>query len=207
MISMREIVKRIADLIAFVLVAPIAAHYRFWAALTVSRRDQAFQGHSQLMALFPGATGNLLRRAFYRMTLTQCSADCCISFGTTFATADVRIGRAVYVGPFCNIGHADIQDDVLIATAVMLTSGRRQHYFSRLDVPIRLQGGENVRIKIGRDSWIGNGAVVMADLEEQSIVSAGSVVTRPAPARSILTGNPAVVVSTREHRHSNPDSR
>lgn len=202
---MRKLLKSVVDLIAFILAAPIAAHYRLWAAAMSSRRDQAFQGHSQLMALFPGATGNLLRRAFYRMTLLQCSQDCCISFGTTFATADVRIGRGVYIGPFCNIGHADIQDDTLIATSVMITSGRRQHFCSRLDIPIRLQGGENIRVTIGRDSWLGNSSVVMADIAEQSIVSAGSVVTRAAPARSILTGNPAVIVATREHRHRNPD--
>ena len=44
---------------------------------------------------------------------------------------------------------------------------------------------------IGRDSGIGDRAIVMADVGEQSIVGAGSVVTRPVPARTVVVGNPA----------------
>jgi virginiamycin A acetyltransferase len=200
----RTLAKRFLDWIAAAIVSPVAVHFFVWAYLRRGHRDQVFQGHSQLMSLLPGITGNFLRRAFYKLTLLDCAPDCCISFGTTFATPDVSIGRGVYIGTFCNIGHADIGPDVLIGTGVMITSGRQQHYFSRLDIAIRLQGGENARVTIGRDCWLGNGAVVMADLAEQSIVSAGSVVTHAAAPRSILTGNPARVVAVREHRHGSP---
>ncbi len=203
---MRTLAKRMLGWIAAATVSPVAAHFFVWAYLRRGHRDLIFQGHSQLMSLIPGVTGTFLRRAFYKLTLLECAPDCCISFGTTFATAEVRIKRGVYIGPFCNIGHADIGEDVLIGTGVMITSGRQQHYFSRLDIPIRLQGGANTRVTIGRDCWLGNGAIVMADLAEQSILSAGSVVTHATAPRSILTGNPASVVAVREQRPPRPIS-
>jgi virginiamycin A acetyltransferase len=164
------------------------------------RRLQTFQGHSQLLAILPGATGNMLRAAFYRRALTECASDCCISFGTTFATWEVTIGPGVYIGPLCNIGDADIERDVLIGTGVMITSGRRQHFFKRLDVPIRLQGGANTRVRIGRDSWLGNGAIVTSSIGSQCVISAGAVVFDDVHDRSIMQGNPAVCLSIREHR-------
>jgi len=47
------------------------------------------------------------------------------------------------------------------------------------------------RTSIGPDCWIGDGAIVMADLGESVTVGAGSVVTRPVPAGSVVVGNPA----------------
>ena len=70
-------------------------------------------------------------------------------------------------------------------------------HFDTLDKPIRLQGGDWRPIRIGRDSWIGNGAVVMADVGEQCVIGAGSVVTRLVDDRSIVVGNPAKVIRKR----------
>jgi hypothetical protein len=40
---------------------------------------------SQACSLIPGRPGDYLRGAFYRLTLRQCAADICISFGTLFS--------------------------------------------------------------------------------------------------------------------------
>ena len=47
------------------------------------------------------------------------------------------------------------------------------------------------KITIGSNSWIGNGAVIMADLGVQNVVAAGSVVSSATNDYDILSGNPA----------------
>ncbi|MBD3315030.1 MAG: hypothetical protein GF344_04530 [Chitinivibrionales bacterium] len=46
-------------------------------------------------------------------------------------------------------------------------------------------------VTIGERTWIGEGAVVMDNVCADSIVSAGSVVTKPAPDNITAVGNPA----------------
>ena len=179
------------------LVSPLALAYHASARLFPHRDDGFFQGYSQLMSLWPGLTGSYLRRAFYRLTLTRCAPDCYIGFGTIFATAKVEIGRGVYIGPFCSIGHVSIGDDVLLGSNVTLLSGKRQHHIDRLDVPIRKQGGAYERRTVGRDVWIGQGAIVMDDVADQAVVAAGAVVVKPVPPRAIVGGNPARVIAER----------
>jgi acetyltransferase-like isoleucine patch superfamily enzyme len=187
--------KRILNAVATLLVLPLIAMYR--TTLLITRRDAVLQGYSQLLSLLPGQSGNYVRRAFYRRVLRRCSPTCTISFGTIFATPDAEIGEHVYIGARCMIGHATIQDDVLIGSNVDILSGRNQHHAARLDIPIRLQGGTFERVTIGRDSWIGNGACVAAHVGEQAIVAAGAVIVKPVEPRSVVGGNPARVLSHR----------
>ncbi len=53
-------------------------------------------------------------------------------------------------------------------------------------------------MRIDRNSWVRNSCVVIADIGENCIVGAGSVLVKPIPARSVAVGNPAQVVRTRE---------
>ena len=53
-------------------------------------------------------------------------------------------------------------------------------------------------IRIGAGTWIGAGAVIMADVGRDSIVGAGAVVTKPVPDRVMAAGVPARVLSSRE---------
>jgi len=63
---------------------------------------------------------------------------------------------------------------------------------------IQDQGGKYTKVKIGEDCWIGNSAVVMADIRDQSILAAGSVLIRPIEeSGAIWGGNPAAKVSSR----------
>jgi virginiamycin A acetyltransferase len=189
--------KRIADVVAIVAVAPLVGLYRL-VALVPRRRDAAFQACSQLVSLWPGVPGDFLRRAFYRMTLTSAAEDCAISFGTILATPEVEIGSGVYIGANCNVAHCRIGDDTLLGSNVMILAGSRQHHFDRLDIPIRHQGGSYRTLAIGRDVWIGNGAIVLDDVADQAIVAAGAVVTKPVAALTIVGGNPARVIGRRD---------
>jgi acetyltransferase-like isoleucine patch superfamily enzyme len=84
-------------------------------------------------------------------------------------------------------------------------NGAAQHGIERLDIPIREQPGTWPRIIIGRDSWIGDRAVVAADVGKHCVIGAGSVVTRPIPDYAIAVGVPAKVVRYRNEQ--NPDAR
>jgi acetyltransferase-like isoleucine patch superfamily enzyme len=52
-------------------------------------------------------------------------------------------------------------------------------------------------VRVGQGAWIGNGAIVMADVGRDAIVGAGAVVTTPIPDRAIAVGVPARVIRTR----------
>jgi virginiamycin A acetyltransferase len=64
-------------------------------------------------------------------------------------------------------------------------------------VPIREQPGVYPRVTIGRDSWIGDRAVIMADVGKHCVIGAGAVVTKPIPDYAVATGVPARVVKSR----------
>lgn len=159
---MRRIFKAVANAISLVLVMPAVALYGVGALMF--GRDRAFPGWSQAFSLLPGFIGVYLRRAFYRVVLRHCDAEACISFGTVFSHSTARIGRKVYIGVYCSLGDITLEDDVLIASHVSIVNGGSQHGIGRLDRPVREQTGSWTHITIGQDSWIGDRAVVMADV-------------------------------------------
>ena len=193
----RSLLKRSFDALALVLVFPFVALFLLLRLAVRGRPDSLFQAFSQFLSLAPGLPGDYLRRAFYRRTIDACAEECSIQFGTILSTSGVRIGYGVYVGANCNIGHCAIGDDTLLGSNVTILSGKRQHNFARLDIPIRFQGGDYRSVSIGRDVWIGNGAIVMEDVGDQAVVAAGAVVVKPVEARSIVGGNPAAVIGYR----------
>jgi acetyltransferase-like isoleucine patch superfamily enzyme len=81
---------------------------------------------------------------------------------------------------------------------VSIINGNRQHGIDRLDIPVREQPGQYPRITIGEDTWIGDRAIVMADVGRHCVVGAGSVVTKPVPDYAIVVGNPARIQGFRE---------
>jgi tetrahydrodipicolinate N-succinyltransferase len=76
-------------------------------------------------------------------------------------------------------------------------NGSKQHGIERLDIPVREQPGEWPRITIGQDTWIGDRAVIMADVGKHCVIGAGAVVTKRIPDYAIAVGNPAKIVSFR----------
>jgi acetyltransferase-like isoleucine patch superfamily enzyme len=193
----QPILKAVAAGLATLLALPAVVAYRIQSGLLPSRRDEVFQGYSQLVAMWPGLVGNFVRLAFYRATLRRCSSTCQISFGVHFATPEVEIGEHVYVGSRCLIAHARILDHTLLGSNVDILAGKRQHNIDRLDVPIGMQGGKYTIVTLGPDCWIGNGATVADNVGEQAVVAAGAVVVKPVAPRTIVGGNPAKVIAER----------
>lgn len=162
------------------------------------RTDQPFQMGAQWMSMIPGVAGNYCRKEFYRLTLCRCGPDVCIEFGTILNQPTIELGRRVYIGLYCTVGECVIDDDVMIGSNVDIISGKNQHDFSRLDVPIREQGGRLEKIIIGADSWVGNSSVIMANIGSKGIVGAGAVVVHNVEAYAIVAGNPARVLGSRK---------
>jgi virginiamycin A acetyltransferase len=192
---MKTSLKAAADGFALLLVLPAALLYMLgrWAV----GADKAFPGWSQAFALIPGLSGVYMRRAFYRLALTRCERGCCVSFGTVISHPTAEIGRNVYVGVYGCLGDVTLEDDVLLGSHVSIINGGGQHGIERLDVPIREQHGTYPRVTIGRDSWIGDRSVVLADVGRHCVVGAGSVVAKPIPDYAIAVGCPAKVIRFR----------
>ena len=191
---MKQSLKDLANTVAVILVSPVILLHML-AKLYCN--EGIFVTASQFLSLMPGDFGSYLRVAFYRFAMNRCSSDCRISFATIFSQADTEISTGVYIGAQCNIGKCSIGRDSMIASGVHIMSGSRQHHTDDLDQPMQQQGGEFVKIEIGEDCWIGNGALIMANVGSKSVIGAGAVVTKDIPEYSIAVGNPAKVVRSR----------
>jgi acetyltransferase-like isoleucine patch superfamily enzyme len=131
------------------------------------------------------------------MVLTKCDSTVFVGFGALITKSDTRLGRHVYIGPYCQLGWVAIGDDTLLGPSVQIPSGPKAHSFERLDTPIRNQAGDPRQVVIGKDCWIGAGSIVMADVGDQSVIGAGSVVTKSIEPRTLAAGVPCKIVKTR----------
>ena len=192
---MRERLKTCAHLLAWISVTPSVVSWLLRSR--VLGADRALEGSTQAWAMVPGLVGQYLRRAFLRRTLAFCAHNATIEFGTLFSSASASIGHRAYVGPRCHLGWAIIEDDVLLAAAVHVPSGARTHGIDDLATPIRDQPISKTAVHIGRGSWIGSAAIVLADVGRDAVVAAGAVVTRPIPDGTIAGGVPARVIRHR----------
>ncbi len=165
----------------------------------VAGSESFFVAAGQFLALVPGKIGSYLRVAFYGITLESCARDVYIGFGSYFSHPQARVGHGVYIGAYCIVGMTNIGDQCTIGSGVHILSGKRQHGFREIGKPIQQQPGEFTRVTIGENTWIGNGAIVMADIGRQNVIGAGAVVVKPTEDLKVLAGNPAQVISTIAH--------
>lgn len=191
----REAAKAGARAVAHVVVFPIVASFAVRARLL--GRDRALQSTSEWMALVPGLTGQYLRRAFLAHALAHCHPTAVVECGTTFCRAGARLDAHVYVGAGCRLGLVHLERDVLVASGVHIPSGGATHAFDDPSRPIREQGRAERVVRIGAGAWIGERAVVLADVGREAVIGAGAVVTRAVPAWSVSAGVPARVIRTR----------
>lgn len=192
---LKGFVKALARFVALICVLPILV--AFWMNALLVGRNRALESASQLLSLFPGISGQYLRRAFLQRVLAECRPSALVEFGTLFSQAGAMLGENVYVGPRCQLGLVRLERDVLLASGVQIPSGGKTHYFDDPTRPIREQGGERRTVTIGAGAWIGTGAIVLADVGQGTIVAAGAVVTKPLPDNVIAAGVPAKVIRSR----------
>jgi virginiamycin A acetyltransferase len=193
---MKSILKSAAHALATLAILPQLMSFTVRSAIL--GKDRALEGSTQALSLVPGLVGQYLRRAFLARALEGgCATSATVEFGTLFSQTGARIAERVYVGPRCHLGLVDVERDVLIGAGVHIPSGPHTHGTDP-SLLIRDQPGRRERVRLGEGSWIGSNAVVLADVGCDSVVGAGSVVTRPLPDRVIAAGVPARVVRRRD---------
>jgi len=202
---LKRFLKRFFIAIAIVVVSPLIILTwleKFIETSTMGRqRGYFYISCRELFSIIPTLIGNYLRLGYYMAVCNKVSPDATISFGTILGHRGVTIGPGVNTGPFSIIGYATIEENVLMAARVSIISGKYQHgrpsersRGDEMDI-----GGHNELITIGRNTWIGQDAVILANIGRNCTVGAGSVVYRDVPDGATVLGNPA--------RKVNMDSR
>lgn len=187
---MKHWIKSISNAMALLAVSP--------ASLLCWLEKQTGPGHvlifefwSHVLAVAPGAPGIYLRRAFYHMTLDACSLRTFIGFGAVFSQRQVEVADGAYIGPYAIVGSCRIGEGCLIGSRASILSGGNLH---ELDEQGRWGASDLSKMKqveIGAHAWIGEAAVVMADVGGGAMVASGAVVSTPVPERVMVGGNPA----------------
>jgi acetyltransferase-like isoleucine patch superfamily enzyme len=113
---------------------------------------------------------------------------------------EVSIGAKTVIGQECTISayqHISIGRECILADRVMLIDF--DHGVVEVERPIRVQGIYKRDVRVGHNVWMGYGACVLRGVQigENSIVGTSAVVTKSAPANSVLAGVPARVIRTR----------
>lgn len=107
---------------------------------------------------------------------------------------NIRLGAGVFLNFNCvilDVVEVTIGDGTQIGPGVQILTADHPR-----DPQERASGLEFGRpVRIGRNVWIGAGALVMpgVSIADDAIVGAGSVVTRDVPAGATVLGNPARV--------------
>jgi len=185
-----------ARFLTTVAIFPLLVAY--WVFRAIFGADAAVEEASQVLAMIPGRIGVLMRAVFFSHVLSQCDPTVFIGFGALLTKVDTRLGKHVYIGPYCQLGWVSIGPDTLLGPNVQIPSGSHAHTFDRLDTLIRNQPRESRQVFIGGDCWIGAGSIVMADVGDQSILGAGSVVTKPIGDKVLAAGVPCKWLRNRE---------
>jgi maltose O-acetyltransferase len=108
---------------------------------------------------------------------------------------NIRIGRNGFVNYGCvflDCAPITLGDDVQVAPGVQLYTATHP-----VDPAMRRAGPESaLPITIGDGVWLGGGAIVLPGVTvgENTVVGAGSVVTRDLPANVVAAGNPCRVL-------------
>ena len=194
---MRAFCKTIFNALALVIVWPSAAMCwleRHWN----SKSEEVYLFWAHFMAMAPGLPGVYLRRAFYRLTLDSCHPETYFGFGTVFTHRAAVVEAQVFVGSYALIGSAILRQGCLIGSRASLLSGGHLHELDSEGIwsPADLDRLE--QIEIGEGAWLGENVTVIASVGARSMLSAGSVVATPVPARVMVAGNPARFVKRLE---------
>jgi acetyltransferase-like isoleucine patch superfamily enzyme len=110
------------------------------------------------------------------------------------AAGRIEIGKCCLICPGVRISAATeivIGESCMLAQGAFVTDSDWHGVYDR-GLPI----GQTVPVHIGNNVWIGDSAIVCKGVRigENSIIGAGSVVVRDIPANAVAAGNPATVL-------------
>lgn len=192
---MRTLIKRL--LLAFGYVIAFLPILVCWLEKMIYDKqcERCYSQCKELVAIVPTIIGQYVRLAFYQASCDSISSDVCFLLGSMVAHRETRIAARVVVGTYSIVGHADIGEEVLIGARVSLLSGKYQH--GRPDQRVNGENGDEQyqMITIGKGTWIGEQAVILANVTEGCTIAAGAVVFKDAAISGTYMGNPARKVS------------
>jgi acetyltransferase-like isoleucine patch superfamily enzyme len=163
--------------------AAMLANVKRAMAITATLNRLTFNDADEIRALFSELIGKKVDESFLLIP--------------PFFTAggdEIRIGQNVFVNQNCtfyDLGGLDIADDVMIGPNVsIITTGHPLEPSQRRAATI------GKPIVIERNVWIAAGATIIGGVTvgENSVVAAGSVVTRDVPPNTLVGGNPVRVI-------------
>jgi len=110
-------------------------------------------------------------------------------------SGSIDIGDYALICPGVRISSAaaiEVGDSVMLANGVYITDADWHGVYDRAAM------GRTAPVRIGKNVWIGDSAIVTkgVTIGENTIIGAGAVVTHNVPANVIAAGNPAAVVKT-----------
>lgn len=143
------------------------------------------------------------REAMLRDMFAELGEDCYIEppLYANWGGRHVHFGRHIYVNFHLTLvddTHIYVGDDTMIGPNVTLASaGHPIHPALR-----ERQYQYNLPVRIGRNCWIGAGAVLLPGVSvgDDTVIGAGSVVTKDIPAGVVAVGNPCRVLRAIDER-------
>ena len=129
-----------------------------------------------------------IRDILSKITGTEISSSVQVltPFNTDFG-ANIRLGNGVFINKSCmfvDLGGIEVEDNVLIGPEVKILSVNHP-----LD-PKNRRGIILKSVKIKRNAWLGAGVTVCpgVTIGENSVIGAGSVVTKDVPSNTVYAG-------------------
>lgn len=137
------------------------------------------------------------RAALIKEMFAEAGEGCYIEppFRANWGGKHVRLGNYVYANfnlTLVDDGNIDIGDNVMFAPNVTVITATHPVLPALREKGLQF----NVDVKICPNVWIGAGAIIMPGITvgENSVVGAGSVVTKDVPPNTVVVGNPARVL-------------
>lgn len=163
--------------------AAMLANVKRAMTITAKLNRLTFDDADEIRALFSELIGKQVEESFLLIP--------------PFYTAggdEIRVGRNVFINQNCtfyDLGGLDIADNTMIGPNVsIITTGHP------LEPSLRRRATIGKPIAIEQGVWIAAGATILGGVTigENSVVAAGSVVTKDVPPNTLVGGNPARVL-------------
>ena len=137
------------------------------------------------------------RMAMLREMFAECGEGCYIEppLHANWGGHHTHLGKGVYANfglTLVDDTHIHIGDHTMLGPNVVLAAGGHP-----ILPELRERGMQfNMPIRIGRNCWLGAGVVVVpgVTIGDNTVIGAGSVVTRDIPANVVAVGNPCRVL-------------
>jgi galactoside O-acetyltransferase len=151
------------------------------------------------------------KQKYMKEVFAECGENCYIElpFHANWGGHHLHLGDYVYADfnlTLVDDGHIYVGDHVMFGPNVTITTANHP-----VNPELRLRGLQyNKDVRIDDNAWIGAGVMILPGVHigKNSVIGAGSVVTRDIPENVVAVGNPCRVmreISERDSKYFNRD--